>query len=77
MPRKKLPADIKLDVPLIRAITALRVTLDSQLLSNPQMPTELIELDDALERMEDWWFEKQHPLMLTTMVKYHESDFTL
>lgn len=77
MPRKTLPANLRLDVSLLRAITAMRVVLDDQLQNNPQMPTSLIELDDALETAENAYFEDKHPLFIVIKVKYHEADFTL
>ncbi len=77
MPRKNLPANLRLNVSLLRAITAARVALDTELEDNPQMPTCLIDLDNALENAEDEWFENKHPDFIRICVKYHESDFTL
>jgi len=77
MPRKTLPANIHLDVPLLRAITAIRVQLDNELQDNPGLPNFIVELDDALEAAEDHWNETKHPDFIRIRVKYHESDFIL
>ena len=77
MPRKKLPAHLKLDVPLIRAITAIRVQLDNQLENNPNMRSELIALDDALEKAENDFYEHRPADYSIIRVKYHETDFIL
>jgi len=77
MPRKKLPANLRLNVSLLRAITAMRVALDQELQDNPGLPTPIIELDDALELAENEWFDNKDRDFLRIKVKYHEADFTL